>query len=41
MDVLFDGNNIKPDDPAYVYDREVEFQDKLIESEWDQDQLDF
>lgn len=38
MDVLFEANRIKPGDPAYVYDKEMEFDDKLkIESGWDTD----
>ena len=38
MDVLFEVNKIKPGDPEYVYDKEVEFQRKEIdESGWDSD----
>ena len=38
MDLLFNANRLKPGDPGYVYDREVDYSGQAkIESGWDSD----
>ena len=35
MNKYFEANRIKPGDPDYVYDKEVEFDGAKVTSEWD------
>lgn len=37
MDVTFEANRLKPGDPDFVYDKEVEFAEPKLESGWDSD----
>ena len=37
MDVLFEANQVKPTDPKYEYDKEVDFDLGKVESGWDSD----
>lgn len=37
MDVVFEANRLKPGDPGYVYNVEVEFEEGHESNEWDED----
>jgi len=37
MEVLFEANQVKPGEPNYEYDKEVDFELGKVESGWDSD----
>lgn len=40
MDSKFEANRLKPGDPGYVYDRQVEFEGPTEPTDWDEEEDD-